>query len=257
SVENFDLTNGLQSLQFHLGASLKLQNGRLLFGSTDGFYDFDPTEITRDTYAPPVVFTSLRIFNEPAHLAAPLSTLNQVTLSAKDKIFSIEFAALDYTFPRHNRYAYRLEGFSNQWIALDTKREVTFTNLDPGKYQFRVKTCNNDGVWNQEAAGLHIDIAPSWYQTIWFRSACAAAFALFLWVLYQVRLRQVSRQFNIRLEARVSERTRIARELHDTLLQSFQGVLMKFHAVSYLIRNRPDEAEKTLEAVIDQARQAI
>ena len=257
SVENFDLTNGLQSLQFHLGASLKLQNGRLLFGSTDGFYDFDPKEITRDTYAPPVVFTSLRIFNEPAHLSAPLSTLNQVTLSAKDKIFSIEFAALDYTFPRHNRYAYRLEGFSDQWIALDTKREVTFTNLDPGKYQFRVKACNNDGVWNQEGAGLDVGIAPIWYQTIWFRSACAGAFALFLWALYRYRLRQLARELNAGLEARLEERTRIARDLHDTLLQSFQGVLLKFHAVIYMVQDRPAEAQKTLETVIDQAQQAV
>src|SRR5215469_3949637 len=205
----------------------------------------------------PVVFTSLRLFNEPAHLSAPLSTLNQVELSAKDKIFSIEFAALDYTFPRHNRYAYRLEGFSNQWIALDTKREVTFTNLDPGKYQFRVKACNNDGVWNQETAGLDIGIAPIWYQTIWFRSACAGAFALFLWALYQFRLRQLAREFNAGLEARVEERTRIARDLHDTLLQSFQAVLLKFHAVTYMIQDRPAEAQKTLETVIDQAGQAV
>ena len=255
SVENFDLSNGLQDLQFHLGASLKRQNGRLLFGSTDGFYDFDPAEITRDTYAPPVVFTSLRIFNEPAHLSAPLSTLNQVTLSARDKIFSIEFAALDYTFPRHNRYAYRLEGFSNQWIALDVKREVTFTNLDPGAYVFRVKA-SHDGVWNEQGASLEFRILPAFYQTNWFYALCLMLLACIAWAAYQWRIRLVESRLQLQFEARLTERTRIARDLHDTMLQSFQGVLLKFYALSYIL-DRPTEARQTLEGLVEQAQQAI
>src|SRR5512132_2216193 len=92
---------------------------------------------------------------------------------------------------------------------------------------------------------------------MWFRAGCAAAFLGLLAGLYQLRLRYLKQQFDLRLEARVGERTRIARDLHDTLLQSFQGVLMKFAAVSYMIRDRPDDAERTLEDVIEQSRQAI
>jgi signal transduction histidine kinase len=120
-----------------------------------------------------------------------------------------------------------------------------------------VIACNNSGVWNEAGAFLDFSIAPAYYQTMWFRLSCVAALLALLAALYQLRLRQVARQFNIRMEERVNERTRIARDFHDTLLQSFQGVLLKFHAVTYLFPDRPDEARKTLEGVIEQARQAI
>ncbi len=119
-----------------------------------------------------------------------------------------------------------------------------------------MSACNNSGVWNEAGTSLDFAIAPAYYQTTWFRLSCLGAFLALFGALYQLRLRQVARQFNMRLEERVSERTRIARDFHDTLLQSFQGVLMKFHAVTYMLMDRP-EAQKTLETVIEQARRAI
>ena len=136
-------------------------------------------------------------------------------------------------------------------------RQAYYGNVPPGAYRFRVSACNNSGVWNEAGTFLDFAIAPAYYQTTWFRLSCAAVFLALLAALYQLRMRQVARQFNMRLEERVGERTRIARELHDTLLQSFQGVLMKFYAVTHLIPNRPAEAQKTLESVIEQARRAI
>src|SRR5262249_5916780 len=124
-------------------------------------------------------------------------------------------------------------------------------------YRFRVMACNNSGVWNEAGTLLDFSVAPAYYQTTWFRLSCLAAFLGLLWGLYQLRLRQLARQFNMRLEERVAERTRIARDLHATLLQSFQGVLLKFSAISYLIPNRPDEAQETLERVVEQAREVI
>src|SRR5262249_29510804 len=97
----------------------------------------------------------------------------------------------------------------------------------------------------------------AYYQTTWFRLSCGAAFVALLGAFYRLRLQQVARQFNLRMEERVAERTRIARDLHDTLLQSFQGVLLKFHAATRLLPHRPDEAQQKLESVIDQAEQAI
>jgi len=199
SIQNFDLTSGLQSLQFHLGASLKRRSGRLLFGSTDGFYDFDPKEIVLDTYAPPVVFTALRIFNEPARLPAAVSALNRISLSPQDKIFSVEFSALDYTFPRHNRYAYKLEGFSDKWIGLDNKREVTFTNLDPGEYVFRVKASNSDGVWgNGSIAALRVVVQPPFWKTWWFRGFSVLLIGLVVLTAHRVRVAGLTRDIERR-----------------------------------------------------------
>ncbi len=105
---------------------------------------------------------------------------------------------------------------------------MQYSNLPPSHYRFRVKACNNSGVWNEEGAALDFVIPPAWYQTNWFRAWCVLAFLALLWALYQLRLRQLAAQFNMRLEERVGERTRIARDLHDTLLQSFHGVLSVF-----------------------------
>jgi signal transduction histidine kinase len=117
--------------------------------------------------------------------------------------------------------------------------------------------CNNSGVWNEAGAFLDFSIQPAYYQTTWFLALCVAGFLTLLAALYRLRLRQVARQFNMRFEERVSERTRIARELHDTLLQSFQGVLLKFHAATRMLPDRPAEARQKLESALDQADQAI
>jgi len=136
-------------------------------------------------------------------------------------------------------------------------RQVQYSNLVPGNYRFRVMACNNSGVWNESGAALDFFVAPAYYQTNWFRASCLAALLALIWLAHQLRVRQLARQFSLRLEGRVDERTRIARELHDTLLQSFQGVLLKLHAITYMIVDRPGEARDTLQTVVEQAREAI
>jgi signal transduction histidine kinase len=136
-------------------------------------------------------------------------------------------------------------------------REVQYSNLGPGAYQFRVKACNNSGVWNEEGASLGFVIPPMWYQTNWFRAVCAALFVALVWAAYQMRVRQLAYQFNLGLEERVSERTRIARDLHDTLLQSFQAILPLFQAVIYKLPEGAVDARKTLEVAVDRASDAI
>ena len=136
-------------------------------------------------------------------------------------------------------------------------REVQYTNLGPGTYRFRVLACNNSGVWNEEGASLDFVIPPAWYQTNWFRALCAATFLALLWAAYQFRVLQLAYQFNMRLEERVSERTRIARDLHDTLLQSFQALLPLFQAALYKLPEGAVDARKTLEVAVDRASDAI
>jgi signal transduction histidine kinase len=137
------------------------------------------------------------------------------------------------------------------------QRHVHYTNLPPGNYRFRVMAANNSGVWNEAGALLDFSIAPAFYQTTWFRLACVALFLALLWAGYQLRIRQLATEFNRTMEARVSERTRIARDLHDTLLQSFQGLLLRFHSASKLLPARPEEAKQRLDSAIDQAAAAI
>jgi PAS domain S-box-containing protein len=215
AIENFDLTNGLQGLQFHLGASRRTRDGRLLFGSADGFYFFDPATIRPDRFVPPVVLTALRVFNEPLPLPAALASLREVTLSAGAKVFSLEFAALDYTFPRHNRYAYAMENLSERWLDLGNKREVTFTSLAPGTYVFRVKASNSDGVWSDASAtALRVIVEPPVWSTWWFRGALVIALGLALGAIHRARVRRLT--VDIAEQKRAEEKLRASEKRFST-----------------------------------------
>jgi len=193
SVENYDLSNGLQSLQFHLGSSLKTRSGRIVFGSVEGYYDFDPQTIQPDHFAPRVVLTGVRLSNERMALPVAPATLEEITLSYRDKVFSLEFAALDFSLPRRNHYAYVMKGFNDRWLQLESKREVTFTNLDPGPYLFRVKASNSDGIWSDATTtALRVVIRPPFWGTLWFRSLSLAFMALALITAHRLRVRHLT-----------------------------------------------------------------
>ena len=168
---------------------------------------------------------------------------------------SIDYTALSLVVPERVRFRFKLDGQDRDWREVVNQRSVEYSNLAPGYYSFRVTACNNSGVWNEAGTYLDFSIAPAFYQTNWFRGLCMMAFLAMLWGLYEFRTRQLAHQFDMRLEARVGERTRIARELHDTLLQSFNGVLLRFQTVSNLMA--PGDAKEKLDTAIDQAAQAI
>jgi len=169
----------------------------------------------------------------------------------------IGYTATSLTIPDRVRFRYKLEGQDKDWRDAGTRREATYDNLGPGDYKFRVIAANNDGVWNETGAVLEFSVLPAWYQTFWFYSACAAALVVALWAFHQLRLRQVERQFHKALEARVDERTRIARELHDTLLQSLHGLLFRFQGARNMLPRRPEEATEALDGAIARTEQAI
>jgi signal transduction histidine kinase len=155
------------------------------------------------------------------------------------------------------RFRYKLDGVDREWREVVNERKVQYSNLGPGTYRFHVKACNNSGLWNETGDTLEFLIPPMWYQTNWFFVLCAATFLALLWAAYRLRVRQLAHEFNMRLEERVGERTRIARDLHDTLLQSFQGLLPLLQASINIFTSRPAEALKTLEKATDYASQAI
>ena len=201
----------------------------------------------------------------PAETHVESVVVDRNEFAAKDKLelsphprdLQIDYTSPTFSIPQKVKFRYRLDGYDRDWHDAGTRRQAFYTDLPPGKFSFRVIACNSDGVWNDSAAKLDFTIAPAYYQTNWFRALCAAILLTLLWVAYQLRIRQLAAQFNMRLEERVSERTRIARDLHDTLLQSFQGLLPRFQAAIYKLPEHPADARETLEAAIDQASQAI
>jgi signal transduction histidine kinase len=165
---------------------------------------------------------------------------------------------LSYANSLKKRYRYKLENFEPGWNEVGSEQRLaTYTNLDPGKYVFRVQGSNSDGVWNEEGMSLPIVITPPWWRTNWFRALSAVVFLAMLWAVYQFRVRQLQQEFNMRLEGRVEERTRIARDLHDTLLQSFQGLIPVFQTARNLLPRQSDRAAEVLDEGLHDAADAI
>jgi len=263
TFRNYDVSDGLQSNEFSDGC-YQGPDGEIFFGGSNGFNAFFPEQVRDNPYVPPVVITSFKIFNKPVAIGAnsvlkkAIPYVDSLTLSYRANIFSFEFAALSYANSQKNWYRFKLERFDPGWNEVGSKQRLaTYTNLDPGKYVFRVQGSNSDGVWNEEGVSLPILITPPWWKTNWFRALCAAVFLAVLWAAYQFRVRQLQQEFNLRLEGRVEERTRIARELHDTLLQSVQGLMFSFQAARNLLPGRIEEAIRTLDRAIGEGDEAI
>jgi signal transduction histidine kinase/ligand-binding sensor domain-containing protein len=231
--------------------SSRSPDGRLWFAHDGLLQMIDPKQLTFNIIPPPVHIEQLVADHKQ------FDVKSSVSLPARTRDLQIDYAALSFITPQRVRFRYKLSGIDKDWQEAGTRRQAFYMNLAPGQYTFRVIACNSDGVWNEQGASIDLSVAPAWYQTIWFRVSCLGAFALLLWWLYQLRHQQLVRQFDMTLEARVSERTRIARDLHDTLLQSFHGLLLRFQTASNLFPTRPAEAKQTLDSAIDQAARAI
>ncbi len=165
---NYDASDGLQSNQFsisyEIGAHAKGRDGTLYFGGINGFNAFDPAKIQPNPYVPPVVITQFKLFDK---LIPGNHEAKEIHLAYEENFFSFEFAALNFMNAQKNQYAYRLQGFDNDWIDSGTRRYASYTNLDPGRYVFQVKASNNDGLWNEQGTSMTIIIHPPWWQTWW------------------------------------------------------------------------------------------
>jgi signal transduction histidine kinase/ligand-binding sensor domain-containing protein len=229
----------------------KSTDGKLWFATFDGVGVIDPRQIPFNTLPPPVHIEQV-IADRKTYEAT-----SQLRLPPLIRDLEVNFTALSLVAPEKVRFRYMLESRDQDWRDAGGRRQAFYTNLPPGNYRLRVKACNNNGVWNEAGAAWDFSIAPAYYQTIWFRLACGSALATLLWWLYRLRLRRIALQFNMRLEERVDERTRIAGELHDTLLQSFQGLMLRFQTVAELLPAYPLEAKQSLEGALERADQAI
>lgn len=195
---NYTVRDGLQGYEFHAGAYEQGQDGQMFFGGVNGFNAFYPDQITANPHLPPIVLTDFRILNHsvsPGEDSSPLeksiTETEAITLSYKQNVFSFEFAALDYRIPEKNEYACKMEGFNDDWIHLGTKRFVTYTNLDPGVYTFRVKGANNDGAWNETGVSLQLIIIPPFWQTSWFRALLGFCLLGVVYAIHAIRIRSI------------------------------------------------------------------
>jgi signal transduction histidine kinase len=169
----------------------------------------------------------------------------------------IDYAALSFVAPEKMQFKYKLEGRDHEWQNVADRRRAFYTDLPPGHYRFRVLASNNSGVWNEQGAALDFSVAAAYWQTNWFRAVCAVLIVGALWVIYQIRLRALAQRYREKLDERVGERTRIARELHDTLLQSFQGAVLLFQTVYEMLPAQPNQAKVRLANAIDLSATAI
>jgi signal transduction histidine kinase/ligand-binding sensor domain-containing protein len=253
-VTIFDSDDGVRLVPILKGfrpAVAKAQDGKIWFINGERVSVIDPSRISINTLAPPVHIEQITADGKLYDAS------NGLRLPPRVRDVLIDFTALSLLVPEKVRFRAMLEGQDKEWRELVNQRHVHYSNLVPRRYRFRVLASNNSDVWNEEGAALDFAIPPAWYQTNWFYALCAAAFLALLWAAYQFRVRQLAYQFNMRLEERVAERTRIARDLHDTLLQSFHGLLLRFQTVSQLLPERPLEAKEKLDSAIDQAADAI
>jgi signal transduction histidine kinase/ligand-binding sensor domain-containing protein len=232
-------------------------DGRLWIATETGTLWMDPARIVRNALPPGIAIKSIngdgRVHRDPAALMLPAATAN----------IEIDFAVLSFADPGRVRVRYRLEGFDQDWVDPGMRRQAFYTNLPPGKYRFRVIGANNDGVWNETGATLDFEIPPTFVQSVWFLLLCSALALASLWFLYRLRVVQIAHRIRSRLEERIKERERIARELHDTLLQGVQGLILRFQAVAERIpveeksRAQLEAALATADDVVVDARNRV
>jgi signal transduction histidine kinase/ligand-binding sensor domain-containing protein len=238
-----DTTDGAQpgDSSFTPNAALAA-DGRLWFANGKTASVIDPAAIARNPLPPPVRVEEF-VADRVSRSAIGLLKLPPQTLDIE-----IRYTALSFIAPQKVRFQYQLEGRDRGWQDAGSRRQAFYTDLPPGAYRFRVKACNSDGVWNEAGASIDFEIAPAYFQTTWFKALCAMLAVGLLYGIYIVRLRQVAARIRDRLAAKNTERERIARDLHDTLLQSTQGLILRFQAAS----NRIPESDPTRQ-VLDKA----
>ena len=210
TFKNFDVTQGLQSNEFNTGAYHASVSGEMFFGGVNGFNAFYPKDVRGNTHAPQVALTGFFKFNQPVELDHALTDLDRVELDYRDYVVSFEFAALDFTAPEKNTYAYKLEGFDRDWMHLGNNRRVTYTNLEAGDYTFRVKGSNNDGVEGKEGVEIQMHVVPSPWKTWWAYGLYSMFVCGLLFAYARAQQRKLEREaeYSRKLEREVEARTR-------------------------------------------------
>jgi len=243
SFKNYDTDDGLQSDEFSELACFRRSNGEMIFGGVNGFNVFTPESFSDNTYLPQVVFTGLQVLNKPIEagellngrtiLEQSISRTRHIHLKHHENSFSLKFAAIHYSAPDKNQYKYKLEGFDPDWIHIDaSKRFATYTNLEPGEYTIYVKASNNDGVWNEQPASIHISISPPFWRSWWAYLIYGLLVIGMLAAFRRYTIIGIREKHQLMLEHLEKERTE---ELHQMKLRFFTNISHEFRTPLTLI----------------------
>jgi two-component sensor histidine kinase len=255
-VRNYNVQDGLQGNQFFWGASFKGTGGELFFGGTNGFNSFYPEELKINDHIPPVYITSFQIFNKPVSmnekesiLKTSVESTKEIELKYSQNVFSFEFTALDFSAPEKNRYKYFMEGFDKAWIYSGNRRFVTYTNLDPGEYTFKVAGSNNDGIWNEKGASIKIIILPPFWRTWWFLLLSTALLIGLVSYIIGSRVRN--------LLAMERLRSKLAADLHDNIGSGLTEISILSEVISKKLDQADTAVSKSLKMISDTSRSLI
>ncbi len=222
-------------------------DGRLWVATGDGVAILNPDKIRRNSVPPPVAFEQVQVDGKSLDTAVPGG------LRFRGQELEISYTGLSFTDPENVRFRYWLEGVDRNWIDAGTRRNVTYVNLSPGQYRFRVLAANSEGVWNTTGAALPFFIVPYFYQTVWFKALVVVLLMVSVRTVYLLRVKYLVARFN----AIQQERTRLTRELHDSLLQGFAGVVMQLEAVDRQFESHPETSRRRLAKAIGQAEESL
>jgi ligand-binding sensor domain-containing protein/signal transduction histidine kinase len=252
-VREYGLADGLSSTQGvkRSQSTVVDSQGRVWFSTERGLSIVNPGRGTANSVPALVHIEEVSVDGSPFDPRGP------IRLPAGNHRMTFRCLGLSLGNSDRVHYRYMLEGFDHGWSQAVTNREATYGNLGAGTYRFRVMASNSDGLWDASEAAVGFEVEPTLWQMWWFQLACAICAGLMALLLYRLRVHQVTRLLNVRFEERLAERVRVAQELHDTLLQSFNGTLLRFQAASNVLPARPEEAKQRLDSAIDQAAQAI
>ena len=250
-VRTFDVLDGAQpAIATFQPAAARSRDGRLWFANSSFLQTIDPGRLALDSRSPAVHVEQL--VADRRTYAAGIA----VHLPALTREIQVDYTATGLVMPEKARFRYKLEGKDVDWQDAGTRRQAFYNDLPPGAYRFQVRASNRDGVWAESGATLDFVVAPAYHQTIWFRAGIAATAIAILWMLYLLRLRQLTAAAEARMETRLAERERIAREVHDTMLQGLNGLILKFQAIADRIA--PSEPARALmEQALDRADRAV
>jgi ligand-binding sensor domain-containing protein/signal transduction histidine kinase len=226
-----DTLDGLQPGRAPFQSSARTPDGRLWFANRAVLQTIDPSNISGAAPAPPVHVEQINSDQRSYRVDEPLR------LAPHTHRLEIDYTAPSFAIPQRVRFRYILEGYDTEWQDAGTRRQAFYTDLRPRKYRFRVTASSEDGVWSDKGATVDFTITPAWYQTRWFLAGCIVAALLLTWTLYRLRMRQVARALNARFDERLAERTRIARELHDTLMQTIQASALLADSALYEVHD--------------------
>ncbi|MBL8203842.1 MAG: hypothetical protein JNM09_06395 [Blastocatellia bacterium] len=246
TVMTFGTADGMETRECSGGghpAGWKTADGKLWFATIKGVAMIDPANLKLNQQPPPIAIERVVVDDREVAMNAP------ITLSPEKARFEFYYTGLSFIAPNKVTFKYKLEGFDPDWIEAGTRRVAWYTNIPAGQYRFVVRACNNDGVWSESAASVEFLLQPRFYQTWWFYAVCLLSLGLCVWLWYRLRVKRLEGHF----AAILAERTRIAREIHDTLAQGFAGISVQLELVARLLTKAPDAAKPHL----DQARQLV